>query len=104
MTLGGTQQGNQTKDILQAAWDNGINTFDCAENYSLGECEIDVGQALKELAWPRDEYVLITKVLSDLYLCLLSPLPRRIANSNQDVFRNWPQGAQHDGSIEEAHR
>ena len=30
--------------------------------YANGQCEIEMGTALKELAWPRDEYVLITKV------------------------------------------
>lgn len=35
---------------------------DTAEIYSNGQCEIEMGNALKELAWPRDEYVLSTKV------------------------------------------
>lgn len=47
---------------MQAAWDHGINFFDTAEVYANGECELEMGQALKELAWPRDEYVLSTKV------------------------------------------
>jgi len=50
------------KDCLQAAWDNGINTFDTAETYANGDSEVEMGNALKELAWPRDEYVLTTKV------------------------------------------
>ena len=32
------------------------------QSYANGHCEIEMGTALKELAWPRDEYVLITKV------------------------------------------
>lgn len=47
---------------MQAAWDHGINFFDTAETYSKGESEIEMGCALKELGWPRDEYVLSTKV------------------------------------------
>lgn len=62
LTYGGTQKGSIVKDCMQAAWDNGINFFDTAEVYSRGQCEIEMGQALKELAWPRDEYVLSTKV------------------------------------------
>jgi aryl-alcohol dehydrogenase-like predicted oxidoreductase len=42
--------------------DHGCNFFDTAEVYANGECEIHMGQALKELNWPRDEYVLSTKV------------------------------------------
>jgi len=62
LTYGGTQKGSIVKDCMQAAWDNGINFFDTAEVYAAGQCELEMGQALKELAWPRDEYVLSTKV------------------------------------------
>jgi len=37
-------------------------TFDTAETYANGASEVEMGQALKELGWPRDEYVLTTKV------------------------------------------
>ncbi|KAK0661643.1 putative voltage-gated potassium channel subunit beta [Cercophora samala] len=62
LTYGGTQKGEIVKKILQTAWDHGIQTFDTAETYANGESEVEMGQALKELAWPRDEYVLTTKV------------------------------------------
>jgi len=62
LTYGGTQKGNIVKDCLQAAWENGINFFDTAEAYAGGQSEIEMGSALKELDWPRDEYVLSTKV------------------------------------------
>src|ERR1700761_8507714 len=61
LTYGGTQKGSIVKDCLQAAWDNGINFFDTAEAYAGGQSEIEMGTALKELDWPRDEYVLSTK-------------------------------------------
>jgi len=59
---GGTQKGSIVKDCMQAAWDHGVNTFDTAEVYANGESEVEMGRALKELNWPRDEYVLTTKV------------------------------------------
>ncbi|KAK3341884.1 NADP-dependent oxidoreductase domain-containing protein [Lasiosphaeria hispida] len=62
LTIGGTQKGSIVKELLQTAWDHGIQTFDNAETYSNGQSEIEMGQALKELGWPRDEYVLTTKV------------------------------------------
>lgn len=79
LTYGGTQKGNIVKECLQAAWDNGINMFDTAEAYAAGESEIEMGRALKELDWPRDEYILTTKVnpISAVYF-------RRIGN-NPDV-------------------
>lgn len=62
LTYGGTQKGDIVKQCLQKAWDHGINTFDTAETYASGESEVEMGRALKELGWPRDEYVLTTKV------------------------------------------
>lgn len=62
LTYGGTQKGSVVKECLQTAWDHGIQTFDTAETYANGASEVEMGQALKELGWPRDEYVLTTKV------------------------------------------
>lgn len=62
LTYGGTQKGNIVKECMEAAWSHGINFYDTAEVYAQGECEVEMGNAFKELAWPRDEYVLSTKV------------------------------------------
>lgn len=58
----GTEKGEIVKKCLETAWNHGCNTFDTAEVYANGESEIEMGNALKELGWPRDEYVLTTKV------------------------------------------
>ncbi|EMD63095.1 hypothetical protein COCSADRAFT_37968 [Bipolaris sorokiniana ND90Pr] len=62
LTYGGTQKGSIVKDCMEEAWNHGINFFDTAEVYAAGECEIEMGKAFKELQWPRDEYVLSTKI------------------------------------------
>ncbi|KAK6362584.1 hypothetical protein TWF730_000041 [Orbilia blumenaviensis] len=62
MSYGKHVTGNPVKECLQAAWDHGINYFDTAESYFKGESEIAMGQALKELDWPREEYVISTKI------------------------------------------
>ncbi|ORY87404.1 NADP-dependent oxidoreductase domain-containing protein [Leucosporidium creatinivorum] len=62
LTVGGTQQGDIVKDIMKAAWDGGINTFDTAEIYSNGKCEEEMGRVIKELGWKREELVIITKI------------------------------------------
>ncbi|KAK1752651.1 NADP-dependent oxidoreductase domain-containing protein [Echria macrotheca] len=62
LTYGGTQKGSIVKEILKTAWEHGVQTFDTAETYANGASEVEMGQALKELGWPRDEYVLTTKV------------------------------------------
>lgn len=49
------------RPIFQAALENGLFTFDCADVYGVGACEQVIGKLLRELA-PRDQYVLATKV------------------------------------------
>jgi aryl-alcohol dehydrogenase-like predicted oxidoreductase len=50
-----------SRPIMKAAWDAGINFFDTANVYSAGTSEEIVGRLLKEFG-PRDQYVLATKV------------------------------------------
>ncbi|MEV8148100.1 aldo/keto reductase [Arthrobacter sp. NPDC080073] len=47
-------------DAVVAAWDRGIRYFDTAPHYGLGLSERRVGEALG--GYPRDEYILSTKV------------------------------------------
>lgn len=49
------------KQIIKYALDQGINFFDTANYYSLGECEEILGSALKQYA-NRDEVVIATKL------------------------------------------
>ena len=45
---------------VRAAWDAGVRTFDTAPMYGNGRAEFRLGRALA--SYPRDEYVLSTKV------------------------------------------
>lgn len=45
---------------VETAWDNGIRYFDTAPHYGLGVSEQRLGAALAQ--YPRDEYVLSSKV------------------------------------------
>ena len=47
---------------LKAAFDAGINFFDCAEQYGAGESERAMGRAIKTLGWRRCDFVVSTKV------------------------------------------
>lgn len=49
---------------MKAAYDVGINFFDCAEGYSGGESERVMGQAIKKYGWKRCDLVISTKVSS----------------------------------------
>ncbi|PWW73594.1 Aldo/keto reductase [Tuber magnatum] len=48
-------------EVLKAAYDLGINTWDTANTYSNGESERIVGKAVREFKIPRDKLVIMTK-------------------------------------------
>ena len=47
---------------MAAAFDAGVNFFDNAEAYASGQAELIMGKALKELGWPRKDYLVSTKI------------------------------------------
>ena len=57
--------GTEKKDLeyaqsmIDTAWDLGIRSFDCSNNYGNGLAEVLLGAALKK--YPREEFVLATK-------------------------------------------
>ncbi len=61
VTYGSQVDQKAAREALAAAFDAGINFFDNAEAYAAGESESIMGRALKELAWPRANYVVSTK-------------------------------------------
>ena len=56
----------RAKDCLAAAHDAGVNFFDNAEGYAQGQSEVIMGKAIAELGWPRETYVISTKVYMGL--------------------------------------
>lgn len=60
LTYGNSTEKATAIEIIDTAYDLGINFFDTANVYALGEAEIIVGEALKK--YPRESYVLATKV------------------------------------------
>ncbi|MBP8145545.1 MAG: aldo/keto reductase [Inhella sp.] len=48
-------------ELMAAAHDAGVNFFDNAEAYALGASETVMGEALRQLAWPRLNYVVSSK-------------------------------------------
>jgi voltage-dependent potassium channel beta subunit len=61
VTYGNQMDTGMAKECMAAAFDAGVNFFDNAEVYAAGESERIMGQALKQLAWPRMKYVVSTK-------------------------------------------
>jgi len=60
-TFAQTTGGNDVEKILSEAYDQGINTFDGAETYGLGEADAEMGRSIKKLGWPRENYILVGK-------------------------------------------
>lgn len=59
----GAQIGRSTaRDLIAAAWDNGINFFDNAETYANGEAEKVMGDVIADLRLPRDGFCVSSKV------------------------------------------
>ena len=49
------------KEMLAAAFDAGVNFFDNAEAYAAGQSEVVMGEAFRQLKWPRLNFVVSTK-------------------------------------------
>lgn len=62
VTFGDQLDTGLAKDCLSAARDAGVNFFDNAEAYAGGQSEQIMGDAISELGWDRQSYVISTKV------------------------------------------
>ncbi|KAF7368655.1 putative voltage-gated potassium channel subunit beta [Mycena venus] len=62
LTIGGSVIGDPVKEIIKTAFENGINMFDTAEDYSKGNSEREMGRVLKELNLRRTDLVISTKI------------------------------------------
>lgn len=60
LTYGMSVERDSAKECINRAYELGINFFDTANVYNRGEAEKVVGETLK--AYPRDQYVLASKV------------------------------------------
>ncbi len=62
VTFGRQVHFKEATSLMAAAYDAGINFFDNAEGYEAGESERLMGKALAQLEWPRDSFVVSSKV------------------------------------------
>ena len=62
VTFGKQVDGSDAKSLMAQAYEAGVNFFDNAEGYEAGKSEILMGEALAELNWARDSYVVSSKV------------------------------------------
>ncbi|KAK4158567.1 dihydroceramide delta(4)-desaturase [Chaetomidium leptoderma] len=62
LTYGGHVDREGTYACMKAAYDCGVNFFDCAEGYADGESEKVMGEAIKKYGWKRNDVVISTKL------------------------------------------
>lgn len=62
LTFGKQIDNNIAENLMQLAYDNGVNFFDNAEIYARGQSEIVMGKCLKKFNWSRDTYIVSSKV------------------------------------------
>ena len=67
MTLGSSKwipyalEEEESLEILKAAYDRGVNTWDTADMYSNGVSEELIGKAIRKFNIPREKVVIMTK-------------------------------------------
>jgi voltage-dependent potassium channel beta subunit len=59
--------GNQISDelaegLMRKCYENGVNFFDNAEGYARGRSELVMGKILQKIGWPRDTWLVSSKV------------------------------------------
>jgi len=62
LTFGKQITDATAEKLMRLAYDNGINFFDNAEIYARGESERVMGKILKKTKWPRDTWIVSSKV------------------------------------------
>lgn len=82
-TIGERLDLNASKAVLESAFEHGINFFDTADVYNNGQSEIMLGQVLKHFNWPREEYVISSKVFFGLGN---HPKPNTYGLSRKHIF------------------
>lgn len=84
VTFGRQMDVAAASKLMATAYDAGITLFDNAEGYESGRAEQIMGEALKQLAWRRDSYVLTTKVFFGQDAA--APKPTQLGLSRKHIF------------------
>lgn len=61
LTFGSRQEVETSIECMAAAYDAGVNFFDNAQVYARGKAESVMGEAIRQLEWPRHSYLVSSK-------------------------------------------
>jgi voltage-dependent potassium channel beta subunit len=62
VTFGDQIPDDVAEALMRQASDGGVNFFDNAEGYAAGRSELVMGKILRKLGWPRDTWLVSSKV------------------------------------------
>jgi aryl-alcohol dehydrogenase-like predicted oxidoreductase len=62
VTFGDQISDDVAESLMIKAYEGGVNFFDNAEGYASGRSELVMGKILRKLAWPRDTWLVSSKV------------------------------------------
>jgi voltage-dependent potassium channel beta subunit len=62
VTFGDQIPDDVAEALMRKAYDGGVNFFDNAEGYAAGRSELVMGKILRRLGWPRDTWLVSSKV------------------------------------------
>lgn len=91
VTFGNQMGVDSALETMAAAYDAGVNFFDNAEVYAFGEAETIMGAALQKAGWPRDSYIVSSKVM---FGAVRDPKPTQRGLSRKHVFEACHQALQ----------
>lgn len=63
VTFGNQVDVDKAVQCMTIAYDAGVNFFDNAEGYGSGQSELVMGETLQKTGWPRDSYIVSSKVM-----------------------------------------
>jgi voltage-dependent potassium channel beta subunit len=62
LTFGNQISDELAEDLMRKCYENGVNFFDNAEGYARGRSELVMGKILEKVGWPRDTWLVSSKV------------------------------------------
>ena len=82
LTFGQQIEDKVAEELMDIAYEGGINFFDNAEGYDGGKSEIVMGNILKKKSWDRNSYIVSTKI----YFGAEEKKPNMIGLSKKHIF------------------
>lgn len=82
LTFGNQIEDKVAEELMDIAYDAGVNFFDNSEGYAEGKSEITMGKILKKKNWDRSSYIVSSKI----YFGAEEKKPNMIGLSRKHLF------------------